>query len=94
MGATEIRRLTSNSALQRTADVCAGGRAGGLLVAPWLWPAAAERDRCRGRFGSLASIIALLIAAPGWKSKLVHACYGLLITVLTVGFFLISESAI
>ncbi len=40
-----------------------------------------------GLVGSIASIIALLIAAPGWKSKSVHVCYGLLITVLSVGFF-------
>jgi len=33
-----------------------------------------------GIVGSLSSIISLFIAAPGWKSKLVHITYALVIT--------------
>lgn len=38
-----------------------------------------------GVVGSIASIIALLIAAPGLKSKLVHLGYAIFITVLVAG---------
>ncbi|TAJ10418.1 MAG: hypothetical protein EPO61_02980 [Nitrospirae bacterium] len=40
-----------------------------------------------GLVGSIASIIGILIAAPGWKSKTVHVSYGLLVTVLATGVF-------
>jgi ArsR family metal-binding transcriptional regulator len=38
-----------------------------------------------GVVGSLASVVGLLIAAPGLKSKVIHLAYGLLITILASG---------
>lgn len=38
-----------------------------------------------GAVGSIASVIALLIAAPGLKSKFIHLAYGILITILAGG---------
>jgi hypothetical protein len=43
-----------------------------------------------GVVGSVASVIGLLIAAPGIKSRLIHVAYGLAITVvssLAVGYY-------
>lgn len=37
-------------------------------------------------FGSISSIISLLIASPGWKSKLVHVVYSLAMIGLVTGF--------
>jgi hypothetical protein len=40
-----------------------------------------------GLVGSLASIISLFIAAPGWKSKLTHIFYALVVTAIaTIAF--------
>ena len=40
-----------------------------------------------GVVGSIASVIGLLIAAPGIKSKIIHLAYAIFITILTAGVF-------
>lgn len=46
-----------------------------------------------GVIGSLASIIALFIAAPGWQSKVTHVAYALVITAIsTIAFEYRSDS--
>lgn len=38
-----------------------------------------------GLIGSVASVIGIILALPTWKSRLIHAAYGLFITVLSAG---------
>jgi hypothetical protein len=35
--------------------------------------------------GAVASIVGLLLPAPGWRSKLTHVAYGMIVTFLAVG---------
>ncbi len=44
-----------------------------------------------GAFGSLASIISLLIAAPGWRSKAVHVIYSLVMIGMVISFMSYQE---
>ncbi len=37
--------------------------------------------------GSLASIVGLLLPAKGWKARLIHVIYGIVIVMLSLGYF-------
>lgn len=48
-----------------------------------------------GLVGSISSIISLFISAPGWKSKLVHLSYALVVTAIaTIAFEYKNDRAI
>jgi hypothetical protein len=39
-----------------------------------------------GIVGSIASVVGVLLPSQGWRTKLIHVCYGLFIVALAVGF--------